>query len=101
MRIRRLPVRHNSSAFLVAEVDRGFRWGVICALIIHQHAATSPGPRLCHRFSAELIGKHPVCLDIPDDFQCGQPELVEVLTQRLALHLGPPAGGAAPDSVED
>ncbi|WLD10974.1 low molecular weight protein tyrosine phosphatase family protein [Planctellipticum variicoloris] len=57
--------------------------------------------QLCRRFSAELIGKHPVCLDVPDDFQCGQPELVEVLTQRLALHLGPPAGGAAPDSVED
>src|SRR5262245_53809856 len=31
-----------------------------------------------------------ICLDIPDDYQWMQPELLEVLTERLLLHLGPP-----------
>jgi predicted protein tyrosine phosphatase len=47
---------------------------------------------LRRRFAAALAGKELVCLGVPDDFQAGQPELVAVLTERLAPHLGPPAG---------
>lgn len=43
------------------------------------------------RFEVALVGKAPVCLDVPDDFQFGQPELVAVLTEQLAPHLGQPA----------
>jgi predicted protein tyrosine phosphatase len=43
------------------------------------------------RFELALVGKAPVCLDVPDDFQFGQPELVAVLTEQLAPHLGQPA----------
>ena len=50
---------------------------------------------LRQRFAAALAGKELVCLDVPDDFQFGQPELVAVLAERLAPHLGPPAVAAA------
>jgi predicted protein tyrosine phosphatase len=39
--------------------------------------------RLKRAFGPLLRGKRLVCLDIPDDFQFGQPELVELLTERL------------------
>jgi predicted protein tyrosine phosphatase len=50
---------------------------------------------LRRRFAAALTGKELVCLDVPDDFQSGQPELVAVLTERLAPHLSPPTGSEA------
>jgi predicted protein tyrosine phosphatase len=51
---------------------------------------------LRRRFGAALAGKELVCLDVPDDFQAGQPELVAVLTQRLIPHLGQPTEAEAP-----
>ncbi len=52
---------------------------------------------LRRRFGAALAGKELVCLEVPDDFQFQQPELVAVLAERLAPHLGPPAA-SAPDA---
>ena len=43
---------------------------------------------LRRRFAVALAGKKVVCLNVPDDFQFGQPELMAVLTERLAPHLG-------------
>ncbi|MGL6074864.1 MAG: low molecular weight protein tyrosine phosphatase family protein [Fimbriiglobus sp.] len=37
-----------------------------------------------------IAKKQVVCLDIPDDFQRGQPELVAILTERISAHLGSP-----------
>lgn len=51
---------------------------------------------LRRRFASALAGKRVVCLDVPDDFQAGQPELVALLAERLAPHLGPPAAGTEP-----
>jgi predicted protein tyrosine phosphatase len=45
---------------------------------------------LRRRFSKAQALKDLVCLEVPDDFQYGQPELVTVLTKRLAPHLGQP-----------
>ncbi len=42
------------------------------------------------RFPSGLLGKELVCLEVPDDFQYGQPELVAILTERLLPHLGSP-----------
>ncbi|WP_171475952.1 low molecular weight protein tyrosine phosphatase family protein [Frigoriglobus tundricola] len=42
------------------------------------------------RFTAVLEGKRVVCLEIPDDYQLMQPELLALLTERLAPHLGAP-----------
>jgi predicted protein tyrosine phosphatase len=42
------------------------------------------------RFPRSLKGKNLICLDVPDDFQFQQPELVALLTDRLAPHLGHP-----------
>jgi predicted protein tyrosine phosphatase len=36
------------------------------------------------------VGKNVVCLDVPDKFQVGQPELVTLLIQQLTPHLGQP-----------
>lgn len=40
--------------------------------------------RLKRQFGPELKNKRLVCLDIPDTFEAMQPELVELLTTRLA-----------------
>jgi predicted protein tyrosine phosphatase len=45
------------------------------------------------RFKPFLASKEVVCLDIPDDYQTGQPELIAVLTERLTPYLGPPTQG--------
>lgn len=42
------------------------------------------------RFGTPAAGKTVVCLAVPDDFQFMQPELLAVLTDRLAPYLGPP-----------
>jgi predicted protein tyrosine phosphatase len=47
---------------------------------------------LDRRFSPSLAGKTVVCLRIPDDYQFMQPELQTLLVERLAPHLGSPAG---------
>jgi predicted protein tyrosine phosphatase len=60
---------------------------------------------LRQRFSEALEDKELVCLEVPDDYQFQQPELVAVLTERLATHLGQPGfrseaedeRGATPD----
>jgi predicted protein tyrosine phosphatase len=46
---------------------------------------------LRRRFAAALEGKDLVCLEVPDEFQFDQPELLIVLTERLAPYLGRPA----------
>lgn len=53
---------------------------------------------LRRRFATAMTDKPLVCLDVPDDFQWGQSELVAILTERLAPHLGPPANAEAPDT---
>ncbi len=40
------------------------------------------------RFAAELAGKRLVVLDIPDDYGFNDPELVELLREKLASTLG-------------
>jgi len=50
---------------------------------------------LRRRFAAAVAGKVVVCLGVPDDFRFGQPELMAVLAERLAPHLGPPATAEA------
>jgi predicted protein tyrosine phosphatase len=46
---------------------------------------------LRRRFTAALASKDCVCLDVPDEFQFGQPELTALLVERLAPYLGQPA----------
>jgi predicted protein tyrosine phosphatase len=58
------------------------------------------GKLLRRRFSEALEGKELVCLEVPDDYQLQQPELVAVLTERLAPHLGQPVLGSATEVVE-
>ncbi len=41
-------------------------------------------------FRPALADREVICLDVPDDYQCMQPELLAVLTERLGPHLGPP-----------
>ena len=43
--------------------------------------------RLNRRFGRVLRGKRIVCLDIPDRYQFMQPELVDLLKQRVTPHL--------------
>jgi len=43
--------------------------------------------KLSSRFGTDLNGKSVVCLDIPDDYAFMQPELVELLRQRVTRHL--------------
>jgi len=45
---------------------------------------------LRQQFPASLQDRELVCLDVPDDFQFQQPELVAILVERLAPHLGQP-----------
>ncbi len=47
---------------------------------------------LTRRFPAAVDGKEVVALGVPDNFQRDQPELVALLTERLAAVLGPFAG---------
>jgi predicted protein tyrosine phosphatase len=49
---------------------------------------------LRRRFPTALEHKELVCLEVPDDFQCMQPELLALLAERLAPHLGAPAGAS-------
>ena len=53
---------------------------------------------LRRRFVTALMGKELVCLDVPDDFQIGQTELVAVLAEQLASHLGMPATAQMTDA---
>jgi predicted protein tyrosine phosphatase len=48
---------------------------------------------IMQRFGPLMEGKELICLDIPDDFQADQAELVTLLAERLAPHLGSPAVG--------
>lgn len=43
---------------------------------------------LTRRFKHHLKGKKLVCLDIPDHYSYMQPELVQLLQQRVPRHLG-------------
>jgi predicted protein tyrosine phosphatase len=43
--------------------------------------------KLSARFKAHLNGKRIVCLDIPDDYECMQPELIRMLEMRAERYL--------------
>jgi predicted protein tyrosine phosphatase len=44
--------------------------------------------KLAQRFKSHLNGKKVACLDIPDDYEFMQPELIALLRQKVASHLG-------------
>jgi len=56
---------------------------------------------LQQRFAESLVGKELICLNVPDEFQFQQPELVVLLTEKLAPHLGPPNIDDIPDATPD
>ena len=43
--------------------------------------------RLTQRFGKQVKGKKLVCLDIPDNYSCMQPELIDLLEKRVLPHL--------------
>jgi len=43
--------------------------------------------RLKEKFGSRLRGQRVICLDIPDDYAFMQPELVELLKNRMSRHL--------------
>jgi predicted protein tyrosine phosphatase len=53
-------------------------WAEIILVMEHRHAR-----RLREMFGEALTGKTIHCLDVPDDFEYMDPELVELLHQRL------------------
>ena len=44
--------------------------------------------KLSNKFKAHLKNKRLICLDIPDDYEYMQPELVELLEQKVGRFLG-------------
>jgi predicted protein tyrosine phosphatase len=42
--------------------------------------------RLKQKFNSELVGKQVITLNIPDDYECMQPELIEILENYLAAY---------------
>lgn len=53
-------------------------WADVIAVMERRHLA-----RLKRRFGSGTQGKRLVCLDIPDDYSFGQPELIALLRHRL------------------
>lgn len=47
--------------------------------------------RLSTKLGAPSPGKRIISLDIPDRYKAMDPTLVEILTQKLTYHFGPPA----------
>lgn len=44
--------------------------------------------KLSNKFQTHLKDKCLICLDIPDDYDCMQPELIELLEQKVGRFLG-------------
>ncbi|MBD8897622.1 low molecular weight protein tyrosine phosphatase family protein [Rhodanobacter sp. DHG33] len=57
-----------------AQVD----WADLVVVMERQHKA-----RLVQKFGARLRGKRVVCADIPDRYDCMQPELVALLERKI------------------
>jgi predicted protein tyrosine phosphatase len=58
-------------------------WADLICVMEKRHRAL-----LTRRFKHHLKGKKLVCLDIPDHYSYMQPELVQLLQQRVPRHLG-------------
>jgi predicted protein tyrosine phosphatase len=43
--------------------------------------------KVTKKYSALLKGKRLICLAIADNYQCMQPELVQLLKQKVAMHI--------------
>jgi predicted protein tyrosine phosphatase len=56
-------------------------WAEVIAVTERRHLS-----RLKGRFTQALRGKRLVCLDIPDSYTFGQPELIALLRKRLPPH---------------
>jgi len=54
---------------------------------------------LRRQFATALLNKEMVCLEVPDDFQFGQPDLIAILTERLVPILGQPLVTGSKDAV--
>ena len=54
---------------------------------------------LRRRFKEEMTDRKPITLDIPDDYQCMQPELLAILTEKLVPYLRKPIESMAERSV--
>jgi predicted protein tyrosine phosphatase len=58
------------------------KWADMIVVMEKQHKA-----KLKQKFRTSLRGQRIVCLDIPDDFGFMDPELIQLLTIRMARHL--------------
>jgi predicted protein tyrosine phosphatase len=58
-------------------------WADVILVMEKSHRA-----KLAQRFKSHLNGKKVACLDIPDDYEFMQPELIALLRQKVASHLG-------------
>lgn len=58
-------------------------WADVIAVMEPEHKR-----KLLHRFGSELRNKKLVVLDIPDDYAFMQPELVELLKERVRTRVG-------------
>lgn len=77
----------TASAGLAPDADQvlsldQIEWADLIFVMEKQHKS-----KLNQRFAAAVKGKKVVCLHIPDRFQYMQPELVDVLKQKVARHL--------------
>lgn len=69
---------HADCVLSVGQVE----WADTISVMERQHKV-----KLKQRFAAALQGKKIVCLDVPDRFQFMQPELVNLLQQKVSQHL--------------
>jgi predicted protein tyrosine phosphatase len=58
------------------------KWADMIVVMERQHKA-----KLQKRFRTSLHGQRIICLDIPDDYGFMDPELIHLLTTRMARHL--------------
>ncbi len=76
-----------ASAGLAADADNPLTpelldWARIVFVMERAHRS-----RLSAAFRQHLRGKRIVCLDIPDDYDCMDPELIRLLQARVPRHL--------------
>lgn len=58
------------------------KWADMIIVMEKQHKA-----KLQRRFRTSLRGQRIICLDIPDDYGFMDPELIHLLTARMARHM--------------
>lgn len=81
------PDIETDSAGLAPDADyvlsvEQVEWADLIFVMERQHRV-----KLKQRFPASLQGKKVVCLDVPDRYQFMQPELVEMLQQKVGQYL--------------